>query len=142
MSIDLEHLVALEQAARALPWRVDGPFGISYSVRQSEVDTRAGIISGGLRLEDAALIVAMRNALPELLIDLRSLTRWKSEAMQVGDGLQELGKVLDLRLGERITGSAALNAASGLLQRAEAAEARVAPTRTVRDEPADERRVH
>lgn len=43
------------------------------------------------------------------------LQRWKDEALPVLEGLQELGKALDLPLGERITGPAALDAVNDLI---------------------------
>ena len=46
--------------------------------------------------------------------EIERLTRWKSEAPPVLDGLQELGKALGLPLGERIAGPAALVAVEAL----------------------------
>lgn len=45
-----------------------------------------------------------------LLNHVDNLQRWKDEAMQVIDGLQELGRALDIQPGQRITGPAALAA--------------------------------
>lgn len=58
-----------------------------------------------------------------LIREVERLTRWKSEALPVLDGLQELGKALGLPLGERITGPAALAAVEALKLRATDAEA-------------------
>lgn len=49
-----------------------------------------------------------------LLAEIERLTRWQAEAMTVMDGLQDLGKALGLRPGERITGPAALAAVERL----------------------------
>ena len=60
--------------------------------------------------------------LGDLLAEVDRLTRWKAEALPVMTGLQELGKVLGLTLGESITGPSAVDAAHALRVRAEAAE--------------------
>lgn len=46
--------------------------------------------------------------------ELDRLRRWKAEALEVITGLQELGKVLGVPLGKRITGPAAIEAAEAL----------------------------
>lgn len=46
--------------------------------------------------------------IPDLLAELERLVRWKGEALQVMDGLQQLGQALGLPLGARITGPEAL----------------------------------
>jgi hypothetical protein len=46
--------------------------------------------------------------------ELRHLRRWKNEAMPVMDGLQELGRALDIPLGHSITGPDALAAVEQL----------------------------
>lgn len=43
------------------------------------------------------------------------LARWKAEALPVLDGLQEIGRALDLPLGTRVTGPQALKAIEALL---------------------------
>ncbi len=43
------------------------------------------------------------------------LQRWKDEALPVMDGLQELGRALNLPLGERVTGERALEAVQALV---------------------------
>ena len=65
--------------------------------------------------------LAVVNALQALLAHLDALTaerdalaRWKSEAMPVMDGLQELGKALGIPLGHRITGPDALASVDAL----------------------------
>lgn len=50
----------------------------------------------------------------ELLAEVETLTRWKNEAMPVMDGLQELGRALDIPLGHSITGPDALAAVEQL----------------------------
>ena len=62
----------------------------------------------------AALIAAREQALREEIADL---SRWKEEALPVLDGLQEIGRALDLPLGERITGPVALAAVERLVAR-------------------------
>lgn len=54
-----------------------------------------------------------------------SAEQWKTEALPVIDGLQELGAALGIPLGKRITGPDALAAVKALTERAEAAEATV-----------------
>jgi hypothetical protein len=46
--------------------------------------------------------------------ELEQMRRWKSEALPVIAGLQEVGRALGLRLGEQITGRAAVDAALDL----------------------------
>jgi hypothetical protein len=53
-------------------------------------------------------------------IQIQQLQRWKTEAMEVMEGLQQLGDALHLRLGERITGPAALEAVQKLRTAAQA----------------------
>ena len=45
--------------------------------------------------------------IPDLLAEVAQLTRWKSEAMAVMGGLEELGRALNLPLGARITATSA-----------------------------------
>lgn len=54
---------------------------------------------------------------------LTDLLRWKAEALPVLDGLQELGRALDLPLGIRITGPQALAAVERLNARLSAVKA-------------------
>lgn len=49
-----------------------------------------------------------------LLAEVDRLTRWKNEALPVIDGLQELGRALDIPLGHSITGPDALVAVQQL----------------------------
>ncbi len=49
-----------------------------------------------------------------LIAEVRRLQRWKTEALPVLDGLQELGKALSIPLGKRITGPDAVQAAERL----------------------------
>ena len=57
--------------------------------------------------------------------ELERLRQWKAEATEVILGLQDVGKALNIRPGERITGTVAAHTARRLTARAEAAEARV-----------------
>lgn len=52
--------------------------------------------------------------IPDLLSKVDQLTRWKSEAMAVMGGLQELGRALNLPLGARITATSAAEKAKEL----------------------------
>lgn len=63
---------------------------------------------------DAHLVSHAPEWLAELLAEVERLQRWKAEALTVMDGLQELGAALGLRIGERITGEAALKAVNAL----------------------------
>ncbi len=49
-----------------------------------------------------------------LIAEVRRLQRWKTEALPVMDGLQELGKALNIPPGKRITGPDAIQAAERL----------------------------
>ena len=66
--------------------------------------------------------------------EVERLARWKSEALPVMDGLQELGRSLGLILGDSITGPKAHAAAEALKSRAESAEATIARVRELADE--------
>jgi predicted transcriptional regulator len=57
--------------------------------------------------------------------ELARLRQWKAEATEVILGLQDVGKALKIRPGERITGTVAAETARRLTTRAESAEARV-----------------
>ena len=59
----------------------------------------------------------------EMQAERDQLARWKAEALPVIFGLQDLGRALDLPLGEGVTGPAALTAVRNLLDRLAAAEA-------------------
>lgn len=59
---------------------------------------------------------------PEELAEVDRLRRWKAEAIPVIMGLQDLGRALDLRLGENITGPAALAAVNRLRDQVAAVE--------------------
>lgn len=67
----------------------------------------------------AALTAA---GVPALVDEVERLRRWKSEALPVMAGLQDLGEALGVGLGERITGEAAAEKARALVARATAAE--------------------
>lgn len=60
-------------------------------------------------------------ALAEARQAVDALARWKSGALPVLDGLQEIGKALGLPLGEQITGPAALTAIEALVAERDAA---------------------
>lgn len=62
----------------------------------------------------------------ELRAEVERLRRWKAEAAEVILGLQDVGRALGVGLGEQITGRSGLDAAKRLIERAEAAEAKVA----------------
>ena len=66
--------------------------------------------------------------------EVERLARWKSEALPVMDGLQELGRSLGLILGDSITGPKAHAAAEALKSRATTAEATIARVRALADE--------
>ena len=71
---------------------------------------------------NAELVANAPTWLAELLAEVDRLTRWKTEMITVLHGLQDLGKVLGLPLGEQITGETAAEAAHALRASAEAAE--------------------
>jgi hypothetical protein len=88
------------------------------------------IYLNGRRFADLPYVMdADADAVPLYLVsvndrdEVRNLRRWKEEALPVLAGMQELGTALGLRLGTQITGPEAVEAASALHQRVEAAEA-------------------
>lgn len=66
---------------------------------------------------------------PWLVKQVERLEAWKTEALPVMEGLQQLGDALGLRIGEQITGTAGLDAALALRARAKSAEAEVSTLR-------------
>lgn len=60
---------------------------------------------------------------PEQAREVEDLRRWKAEAMEVMSGLQEVGKALGVRLGERITARATIDRALDLRNERDAAVA-------------------
>lgn len=66
-------------------------------------------------LGDRLTFVCLNCRILFLVAEVDRLARWKDEAMPVMDGLQDLGRALDLPLGERTTGPAALAAVESLL---------------------------
>ena len=91
---------------------------------KADLDTCDGVTHAMKALHaDVVLIANTPTWLAELLAEVDRLTRWKTEMMiTVLHGLQDLGKVLGLPLGEQITGETAAEAAHALRARAEAAE--------------------
>src|SRR5690606_22341998 len=71
-----------------------------------------------------AATTAARSAVnvPALVAEVVRLRQWKAEALPVMAGLQDLGDVLGVGLGELITGEAAAEKARHLLARATSAE--------------------
>lgn len=63
-----------------------------------------------------------RSTIHGLLALVDELQRWKADAADSMMGLQDLGRVLDVPLGQRITGAAGVEAATHLRDRAMAAE--------------------
>lgn len=139
---DLAALEALAEAATPGPWVVDED---GYDLRVTlppDGTPGVAIVCEGIHQgydegeADAAFIAAAHPGTVLWLIrEVGRLTRWKSEALPVLDGLQELGKALGLPLGERITGPAALEAVERLTARAEAAEVEVGRLRDKLDQP-------
>ena len=85
---------------------------------KADLDTCDGVTHAMKALHaDVVLIANAPTWLAELLAEVDRLTRWKTEMTEVMRGLQDLGKVLSLPLGERITGSAAVVAAAALRDR-------------------------
>lgn len=71
-----------------------------------------------------ALMHAVRD-LRDLLAEVERLTRWKREALPVFEGLESLGRALDIPLGKRITGAEALAAVERLTVGRDALAAKV-----------------
>lgn len=121
MSDQTPDLAALEAlASKATPgpwWRFDYECGSGHvaDVLSGDGGSDSRIIAIDALVADAAYIAAVSPTTVLWLIrEVERLTRWKSEALPVLDGLQELGKALGLPLGERITGPAALAAVEAL----------------------------
>lgn len=57
----------------------------------------------------------IHDATEQITAERDRLAHWKAEALPVLDGLQEIGKALNLPLGQRITGPQALKAIEALL---------------------------
>ncbi|GAA5154722.1 hypothetical protein GCM10023340_38740 [Nocardioides marinquilinus] len=119
----------LDEVARLIEYAEDAPW-----VADIREDGRAWI---GTPAEPRAwgmhgmpsntrLIVALRNAAPALVAAARErgrLFRWKVEATEIFEGLQDLGRALGLPLGTLVTGPAAVAAADALQVRLCAIEA-------------------
>ena len=160
-TIDTEALRALVDGATEGPWvmetmrhvyvgnRADGRTSGLWSIVHTS-DDDLGDLTEAARdrvMNDAAFIAAARTAVPALLDALAEregevarLRRWKDEALPVMAGLQDLGRVLGLRLGTRITGDSAADAARTLVARADAAEAKVRAVEGMCDNSDDDRR--
>lgn len=65
-----------------------------------------------------------------LFDDLDRLTRWKHEAMTLFDGLQDLGRALEVPLGALVTGTLAVEAANSLVAERDALRDRLAAVET------------
>ena len=129
---DLAALEALAEAATPGPWTSYRPHPAYRSYMVERVAPEGHLAGDGAVVccedvkasENAEFIAAADPGTVLWLIrEVERLTRWKSEALPVLDGLQELGKALGLPLGERITGPAALAAVEALKLRATDAEA-------------------
>jgi hypothetical protein len=76
-------------------------------------------------LRQAQVLLAPGGVVAGMVTERDRLRQWKQEALPVLDGLQELGRALDLPLGERITGTRAVKAAEAMrAERDRAAEMR------------------
>lgn len=117
------------------PWRPShgGPVATRPSDTYDVYDCDGDVIAASLFYLYAHLIANAPTWLAELLAEVESLARWKTEALPVIAGLQELGAALGIRLGKRITGPDALGAVQALTERAEKAEQAI---QRVRDMPA------
>lgn len=80
---------------------------------QNSEDGRAA--SESLRQRGSDLAWSRLQRIRELETERDQLQRWKSEALPVIRGLQELGRVLGIRLGTEITGEMAAKVASELV---------------------------
>lgn len=76
-------------------------------------DIRGRLLTNHYELTGSPATAAI-NDVRELLAEVDQLARWKNEAMPVMDGLQELGRALDIPLGHSITGPDALAAVQKL----------------------------
>lgn len=144
---DLDAIEARANAATPGPWRAGTEEFIDYGAvfgRQIEEDGLSRVRCLVDDLSDipgtAEFIAHARTDVPALVAEVRRLRRWKAEALPILDGLQDLGRALDLPIGERITGPAALDAVERLReQRREAlslANVRVAQWERERHVPA------
>lgn len=76
-----------------------------------------------LRNARAAVTAALAEVETSLAAERDELRRWKEEALPVLSGLQNLGRALDVPLGERITGNVAAKRAEELAARVARVEA-------------------
>lgn len=117
--LDLDAIKARANAATPGPWDAYRPREV-YRLYEVCSTTPSGMnevlaeVSGYNASNDAEFIAAARTDIPDLLAAVERLSRWKREALPVLDGLQELGRALDLPLGTRITGTEALAAVERL----------------------------
>jgi len=139
MSDQTPDLAALEALAEA----IDGEWACSHDEPSTHrppdtydvylADGSAEVLAN-LPWELAAYIAAadpqtvlwLIREVKRLEAEVERLTRWQSEAMTVMDGLQELGVALGLPIGARITGPAAVEAATTLRAERDALAARIA----------------
>ena len=134
--MDAERIAAIRarvDAATDGPWEAsethhyhEGTFHAVYA----EVEPN---VASGVDPADAELIAHARTDIPDLLAEVERLTRWKREALPVLDGLQELGRALDLPLGTRITGAEALAAVERLTTERDALAAQVERVRALHE---------
>lgn len=106
---------------RGTPWfRVFTSSGSSYEAAVTVAHEVGPVIGNVADIADGNAVDLGWQAAHAATIQIQQLQRWKEEAMPVMDGLQELGKALRIRPGERITGPAALEAVQKLRGAAQA----------------------
>ena len=143
MSTDLAVIEAALKGASFLPWSVHPaePSTTRPLDTYDVLDDNDDEFLTNLYYLDAHLIANAPAWLAELVervkaaeAEVERLARWKSDALPVMDGLQELGRSLGLILGDSITGTKAHAAAEALKSRAESAEATIARVRELCDQ--------
>lgn len=106
---ELQAIKARLAAAMPGPWTIKrGRYVVSDRLLY-DVDTSC--VYGG---DNLVFIAHAPEDVAALIAEVERLERWKSEALEVIGGLQELGHVLGLRPGESVTGQVALEKAREL----------------------------
>jgi hypothetical protein len=122
--LDQAAIRARLEAATPGPWEAVVLGSEGYDVRACRPRTpgrlsrvrvaRCGYEEWEVDKANAEFIAHARTDIELLLEENARLRRWKAEALPVIAGLQDLGRALDLPIGERITAPAAAEAAQSL----------------------------
>jgi hypothetical protein len=87
--IDIDKLEAMEKLAVSAPWEVDE---VCRTVIAPFMYEGTGMVGSIVELDDMRFIAAMRNALPELLAEVRRLRKAEALLDNIWAGLQKLSR--------------------------------------------------